>query len=136
MTDTAACRPIRRWRWPTSHSRRPPRALPATLRAVPSLGEPVAHKTVEFGEEMDMNAMMKGAAHGRPAGMRFTINGDTYAPHRATLTSRRGDVERWTIRNGTDMDHPFHLHGTQFQVIERESGGSRTSSRSVHGAIR
>ncbi|MCA8154980.1 multicopper oxidase family protein [Burkholderia contaminans] len=103
------------------------RALPATLRAVPSLGEPIAHKEVAFGEEMDMDAMMKGAARGRPAGMRFTINGDTYAPHRTTLTSRRGDVERWTIRNGTDMDHPFHLHGTQFQVIERASGDSRTS---------
>ncbi|WP_252996930.1 multicopper oxidase domain-containing protein, partial [Burkholderia sola] len=103
------------------------RALPATLRAVRPLGEPAAHKTVAFGEEMDMDAMMKGGAHGRPAGMRFTINGDTYAPHRATLTSRRGDVERWEIRNTTDMDHPFHLHGTQFQVIERASGGSRTS---------
>jgi len=70
--------------------------------------------------------MMNGPMHGRPAGMRFTINGATYAPHRATLTSRRGDVERWTIRNATDMDHPFHLHGTQFQVIERASDGTRT----------
>ncbi|MDS0795864.1 multicopper oxidase family protein [Burkholderia pseudomultivorans] len=103
-----------------------PRALPATLRTVPALGEPVANKTVAFGEEMDMDAMMKGAAQGRLAGMRFTINGETYAPHRATLTSRRGDVERWTIRNTTDMDHPFHLHGTQFQVIERASDGART----------
>ncbi|MGC2945653.1 multicopper oxidase family protein [Burkholderia ambifaria] len=102
------------------------RALPATLRAVPALGEPVAHKEVAFGEEMDMDAMMNGPMHGRPAGMRFTINGATYAPHRATLTSRRGDVERWTIRNATDMDHPFHLHGTQFQVIERASDGTRT----------
>lgn len=102
------------------------RSLPATLRAVPELGKPVADKTVAFGEEMDMDAMMAGPAHGRPSGMRFTINGDVYAPHRATLTSRAGDVERWTIRNETDMDHPFHLHGTQFQVIERASGGART----------
>lgn len=104
------------------------RVLPPTLRAVPRLGEPVAHKEVAFGEEMDMDAMMGASAqaHGRPAGMRFTINGDTYAPNRATLTSRVGDVERWTIRNDTDMDHPFHLHGTQFQVIERASNGMRT----------
>ncbi|MGU7781716.1 multicopper oxidase family protein [Burkholderia sp. PU8-34] len=102
------------------------RALPSTLRAVPALGEPAAHKEIAFGEEMDMDAMMGAPVHGRPAGMRFTINGDTYAPHRATLTSRVGDVERWTIRNDTDMDHPFHLHGTQFQVIERASNGTRT----------
>jgi FtsP/CotA-like multicopper oxidase with cupredoxin domain len=24
------------------------------------------------------------------------------------------------------MDHPFHLHGTQFQVVERERNGKRT----------
>ncbi|HDR9275064.1 TPA: multicopper oxidase family protein [Burkholderia vietnamiensis] len=103
------------------------RALPATLRAVPAPGEPVADKDVALGEAMDMNAMMSGPAHGRPAGMRFMINGATYAPHRATLTSRRGELERWTIRNTTDMDHPFHLHGTQFQVTERASGGTRTA---------
>ncbi|KWZ43909.1 copper oxidase [Burkholderia savannae] len=103
-----------------------PRALPAHLRAVPSLGEPVARKDVSFGEQMDMNAMMRSPAHGRPAGMRFMINGATFEPHRATLTSRRGDVELWTIRNETDMDHPFHLHGTQFQVVEREIDGNKT----------
>ncbi|RQS76300.1 multicopper oxidase family protein [Burkholderia sp. Bp8963] len=102
------------------------RALPATLRAVPALGEPVARKEIAFGEEMDMDAMMGSSAHGRPAGMRFTINGDSYAPHRATLTSRVGDIEHWAIRNDTDMDHPFHLHGSQFQVIERAANGTRT----------
>ncbi|KDB09385.1 multicopper oxidase type 3 [Burkholderia sp. lig30] len=102
------------------------RARPATLRAVPAMGEPVAHKDVAFGEAMDMAAMMGAPVPGRPAGMRFMINGDTYAPHRATFTSRAGDVEQWTIRNQTDMDHPFHLHGTQFQVLARESNGVRT----------
>ncbi|AVR09881.1 multicopper oxidase family protein [Burkholderia thailandensis] len=103
-----------------------PRALPDRLRAVPALGEPVAHKEVAFGEQMDRNAMMRADARGRPAGMRFMVNGATFEPHRATLTSRRGDVESWTIRNETDMDHPFHLHGTQFQVVEREIGGKTT----------
>ncbi len=102
------------------------RARPAMLRAVPAMGEPVAHKDVAFGEAMDMAAMMGAPVQGRPAGMRFMINGDTYAPHRATFTSRAGDVEQWTIRNQTDMDHPFHLHGTQFQVLARESNGVRT----------
>jgi FtsP/CotA-like multicopper oxidase with cupredoxin domain len=102
------------------------RARPATLRAVPALGEPAARKAVTFSEAMDMAAMMRAPAQGRPAGMRFMINGETYAPNRATLTSRAGDIEHWTIRNDTDMDHPFHLHGTQFQVIERESGGTHT----------
>lgn len=105
----------------------PARAVPARLRAVPALGEPGARKEVVLSEAMDMDAMMSGPAHGRPAGMRFMINGRTYAPHRATFTSRRGEVELWTIRNETDMDHPFHLHGTQFQVVERERAGTKAA---------
>jgi bilirubin oxidase len=38
---------------------------------------------------------------------------------RVDLTSRVGAVEEWEVANPTDMDHPFHLHGTQFQVLER-----------------
>lgn len=67
------------------------------------------------------------AGHGMPAGMTFLINGATFDPKRVTLTSRRGDVELWSIENRSDMDHPFHLHGTQFQVIEREYGGVTTA---------
>ncbi|TKC82947.1 multicopper oxidase family protein [Trinickia terrae] len=104
------------------------RALPQHLRTVASLGEPTAHKSVVFSEKMDMAAMHRPGAsnHGMPAGMSFMINGASYDPARVTLTSRRGEVELWSIENRTDMDHPFHLHGTQFQVIERELEGVAT----------
>jgi FtsP/CotA-like multicopper oxidase with cupredoxin domain len=29
-----------------------------------------------------------------------------------------GTVEDWTIVNTTEMDHPFHLHGFRFQIME------------------
>lgn len=73
-----------------------------------------------------MLAMMSGPMHGMPAGMRFTINRETYDPRRVTLTSRAGDVEEWSVRNDSDMDHPFHIHGTQFQVVSRSFRGIRT----------
>lgn len=108
-------------------------ALPARLRTIapllphesPALSVP--QKSVVFSEAMDMRAMHQpGASNsGMPRGMQFMINGETYDPERITFTSRRGEVERWTIANRTDMDHPFHLHGTQFQVIARETGGVR-----------
>jgi len=99
--------------------------LPAALRAISPLGAPAAQKSVVFSERMDMAAMhRKGASHnGMPAGMAFMINGTMFDPRRVTLTSRRGMVEHWSIENRTDMDHPFHLHGTQFQVLDREQGG-------------
>lgn len=117
------------------------RSIPASLRAIAPLGDPVAEKSVWFSEKMDMVAMHHaGAALGNssatsvatstatsagnmPAGMAFMINGASFDPRRITLTSRRGEVERWSIENQTDMDHPFHLHGTQFQVLQREQGG-------------
>ncbi|MFM0338145.1 multicopper oxidase family protein [Paraburkholderia fungorum] len=105
-----------------------PRPLPVTLRPVPPLGAPVAKKSVVFSEKMDMAAMHgaePAAAHGGavPAGMTFMINGEVFDPSRITLTSRRDEVELWSIENRTDMDHPFHLHGTQFQIVERQRGG-------------
>ncbi len=108
-----------------------PRDIPAQLRPIAPLGAPAAQKTVVFSEAMDMHAMhqsgaaltVAGSTQTRPRGMAFMVNGALFEPGRATLTSRRGEVEQWTIENGTDMDHPFHLHGTQFQVTGRETGG-------------
>ncbi|MEW6346875.1 MAG: multicopper oxidase family protein [Pseudomonadota bacterium] len=117
------------------------RALPASLRTIAPLGAPAARKSVLFSERMDVAAMHHadqpvngmpagapaalpvGLPVGLPTGMAFMVNGATFDPRRITLTSRRGEVEHWSIENRTDMDHPFHLHGTQFQVLEREEGG-------------
>ncbi|HXZ08874.1 MAG TPA: multicopper oxidase family protein, partial [Paraburkholderia sp.] len=100
------------------------RMIPATLRTIVPLPVPTARKSVVFSEAMDMKAMHRPGAsvHGMPAGMKFMVNGASFDPEQVTLTSRRNEVEAWSIENRTDMDHPFHLHGTQFQVIEREQG--------------
>ncbi len=47
----------------------------------------------------------------------FTINGDAY-PDITALTGAPGDVEIWEIHNMSEMDHPFHLHGMSFQVLD------------------
>ncbi|MEI6001328.1 multicopper oxidase family protein [Paraburkholderia bengalensis] len=114
-------------------------AVPATLRPIAPLlsssghtietGSPTPQKSVVFTEAMDMSAMHRPGASmsALPAGMRFMINDASFDPSRIALTSRRGEVEVWSIENRTDMDHPFHLHGTQFQVIARERGGASTA---------
>ncbi|WP_153100899.1 multicopper oxidase family protein [Paraburkholderia hayleyella] len=109
------------------------RALPA-LRPLPALGKPVARKSVIFTEAMEMegshagHAMPPRAANTNtpPAGMKFMINGAVFDPAHIALTSRRDEVELWSIENQTDMDHPFHLHGTQFQVVARDQNGVST----------
>jgi FtsP/CotA-like multicopper oxidase with cupredoxin domain len=39
------------------------------------------------------------------------------------LTATQGQVEFWDIVNNTSMDHPFHIHGTQFQLESRDAAG-------------
>ncbi|MEX3930817.1 multicopper oxidase family protein [Paraburkholderia phymatum] len=112
------------------------RAVPPTLRPIAPLlssadtaAGKVPRKSVVFEEAMDMKSMHRPGAmmSALPPGMKFMINGATFDPLRIALTSRAGEVEIWSIENRTDMDHPFHLHGTQFQVIGRELDGAKTT---------
>lgn len=46
----------------------------------------------------------------------FTINGATY-PDVPSVSVASGEVRRLLVRNVSEMDHPFHLQGTFFQVL-------------------
>lgn len=92
-----------------------PAPLPATLARIDALGKPRARKRVVFSERMSM----AGGQHS----MTFLINGRLFDMKRIDFVSRAGQVELWEIANEADMDHPFHIHGTQFQVVERVQDG-------------
>ena len=47
------------------------------------------------------------------------INGHLMNMTRPDVTARLGRTEIWQIENLVGMDHPFHLHGFQCQVIDR-----------------
>lgn len=49
----------------------------------------------------------------------FRINGVPFwkaKPFRAKL----GETQLWTVKNDSDWDHPYHLHGYFFQVIDEQ----------------
>lgn len=49
----------------------------------------------------------------------FRINGVPYwkaTPFRAAL----GETQLWTLKNDTDWDHPFHLHGYFFMAVNEQ----------------
>jgi len=50
-----------------------------------------------------------------PHGVDFTINEELH--HRADPV-RLGELQVWDVVNTTSVDHPFHLHGFFFQVLE------------------
>ncbi|RWD65534.1 MAG: multicopper oxidase family protein [Mesorhizobium sp.] len=95
--------------------------LPEQLRPIAPLGQPTVSRRLVFTETMAMNAT------GMEMG--FLINGKAFDMERVDIVARAGQTELWEIVNQADMDHPFHLHGTQFQVVERERSGKVSKPR-------
>ncbi|MDX1548517.1 MAG: multicopper oxidase family protein, partial [Rhodothermales bacterium] len=79
---------------------RPP-ALPERLRPVPALDPAEATAT-------RLMVLTQGL-----------INGKLMDMDRVDVSAPLGATEIWEVENLVGMDHPFHLHGFQFQVLER-----------------
>ena len=79
-----------------------PVAIPSTLRKITRLDttKVTAVRTVVFGQGM--------------------INGKLMDMSRVDVSTTVGATEIWEIENVVGMDHPFHLHGFQFQVLDRD----------------
>ncbi len=85
--------------------------VPGRLRDIQPLPAPQVRRELRISENMaDMNAM-------------FLINGKTFDMNRADFTGKAGEVEEWTLISEAHMDHPFHIHGTRFQVTARTEDG-------------
>ncbi len=55
-----------------------------------------------------------------------TINGKTFAMDRIDATVPFNTLETWTFFNASEHIHPMHIHGIQFQILDR--GGSPPSA--------
>ncbi len=89
------------------------RMLPNTVAGAapaPALGDPLRRRRFELDAP---GGMMGGGMGGM--GM-MTINGRAFDMGRIDHRMRRGETELWEIVAG-DMAHPFHVHGTSFQVL-------------------
>ena len=88
-----------------------PEKVPETLRTIAKIdtrGAKEREMNLTIGYDKDENVSMG-------------INGVHYkdaTPIMATV----GDTEVWTIRNDTDFNHPFHLHGFFFQEVAPANG--------------
>jgi FtsP/CotA-like multicopper oxidase with cupredoxin domain len=79
----------------------PPVALPNVLRHVPALDTSAVSATRVLSLSQHM------------------INGKMMDMSRVDITTGLGATEIWKVENLVGMDHPFHLHGFQFQVLDR-----------------
>lgn len=69
-----------------------------------------------------MSGMMKGGQNGMMGMMQMQINGQAFALERIDFSQQAQQWERWKISNSTPMQHPFHVHNTQFRVVSRDTG--------------
>lgn len=88
-----------------------PIGLPASLRPLADLGLASARQRIVL------------SAGGMGMMGPFLINGSAFDMNRVDLETVVGRVELWDLINTTFMDHPIHIHGTQFQVVSRTVGG-------------
>lgn len=119
-----------------------PITLPEKLRTLPTQEPAKVVRQVRFSEQMMNHEAMSPKDHHKlmmahstehsmdtdnpvPAMMEgvFLINGKSFAMDRVDFVGKVDQVEQWEIFNESHMDHPFHLHGTQFEVIQTTLNG-------------
>jgi blue copper oxidase len=90
--------------------------LPSTLSTITSIPASSSVKTRTF----DIAAMIGGMGGGMN---RHSINGKTFEMERIDETVEAGTTEIWEFDNMMgDEIHPMHIHGVQFQILERMGG--------------
>ena len=93
-------------------------ALPKTLGGAPThpdWGEPVRRR--RFALQMHAGSGGMGGMMGRGNTTKIMgINGEPMDMNRINTRAKVGETELWQIES-EEMAHPFHVHGTQFQVL-------------------
>jgi hypothetical protein len=81
-------------------------SVPATLRALPDLGNPTITRAFNFD---------RTAGH-------WTINGLRFDTNRVDAQPVLGTTEKWIFHNPTGAAHTVHLHGIDQQCMSRNAG--------------
>ncbi|MGR3662681.1 MAG: multicopper oxidase family protein [Paracoccaceae bacterium] len=84
-------------------------ALPQQLADLPAVSDGTAVKTRSFELQMSGMGMFSN----------FSINGKSMKMNRVDEVINMGEDEVWEITNLSPMAHPFHVHNTQFRILDR-----------------
>ena len=95
--------------------------VPARLREIAPLATEHAKvtRTVTLGFKLSLRR-----------GLDFVVNGER---HHHDKPVKVGELQVWDVVNATRMDHPFHLHGFFFQVLQ--VNGKKPEWRSLEDVI-
>jgi len=82
--------------------------IPETLRTI----KPLASQDAEITRKVKLSV-----GPSLKDGMDFLVNDDVHVNDKPVKV---GELQIWEVSNTSLMDHPFHLHGFFFQVIEED----------------
>lgn len=94
---------------------KPSASVPRQLASLPAVSEKDAVRTRKFLLEMPGMGPMRMMGFGNG----FTINGNAMDMQRIDEVIKMGETEIWEISNAGPMIHPFHIHNTQFRILDR-----------------
>lgn len=103
--------------------------VPDRLRPLPVLPAPTNTREVDLSFDLSQ-LPTTGQVLGE-------VNGKQFDPDRVDFTIKKGTTEVWTVTS-TDppgVRHTFHLHLTQFQVLERNGKAPLRSDRGLKDTI-
>jgi FtsP/CotA-like multicopper oxidase with cupredoxin domain len=102
---------------------------PGVLATLPAVSESMGVRTRRMRLNMGYGSRSgsgKGPGLGNRSGQgggygggHFSINGRVMTMDYINERVKLGDTEIWEIFNDTPMVHPFHIHGNQFRVLDR-----------------
>lgn len=90
--------------------------------ALPDL-DPTGAVQRQFTLDMGMGGGMMGRRGGG-----FSINGQPFDMSHINVAAKRGQTELWQV-SAPMMMHPFHVHGTRFQVLSENGQPSAAQNR-------
>jgi FtsP/CotA-like multicopper oxidase with cupredoxin domain len=103
-------------------------AIPVRLTVPRNWSPHEAARTRRFNLNMQMGmGMMRGGG--------FGINGRPMDMRRIDQRVPLGDVEIWEIVNQSPMAHPFHIHDTQFRIIDRNGHAPMASEQGLKDTV-
>ena len=112
---------------------------PARSPELPSLSRVITPIDTAGATQVDISLTLSSPEDGP---LTMGINGVPFS-EASHLPARVGERQVWTVKNTFDWDHPLHLHGFFFQVLDVNdapppcvSGKTPSTSRSTEKALR
>jgi len=66
---------------------------------------------------------------------KFRINGKSMSMERIDEVVEKGVAEIWEVSNSSPMAHPFHVHNTQFRILDRNGAAPGAGERGLKDTV-